>query len=137
MCLYSRDLYLLGVLIGLLSGCGPSLATIQGAVTVDGRPLENGVISFVPDDGQGDSTTANVQSGKYHLQATPGKKRVQISAPVVAGRRQEYNSPDAPWVEITKESLPDHYHANTQLTFVAQPGDNLKDWSLDTRARPR
>jgi hypothetical protein len=61
---------------------------------------------------------------------------VQISAPVVVGTRKEYDDPAAPTVEITQESLPDRYHTATELTFEALPGQNAKDWSVESKRRP-
>ena len=36
------------VCLGLLAGCGPVMGTIQGEVTVDGKPIEKGIIVFAP-----------------------------------------------------------------------------------------
>ena len=123
----------LGMAAVVLPGCGAPTATVSGEVAVDGQPLDNGVISYAPADGQGAVATAVVQNGKYSLRTTPGKKWVQISAPVVVGKRKEYNGPDAPLVEIRGERLPERYNAKTELTFEAKAGDNTKDWSVESK----
>jgi hypothetical protein len=118
----------------LLAGCGPTTATVRGEVTVDGQPLEKGVISYVPADSNGVPVTAEVRNGKYELTTAPGKKVVQISAPVVVGKRKEHNGPGAALVEITEESLPPRYNSSTELTFEVRPGSNTKDWSVTKKA---
>jgi hypothetical protein len=115
-----------------LAGCGPSLGTVSGKVLIDGEPLDGGVISFVPADSAGVPVTVNVVQGKYELQVVAGKKSVQISAPVVVGKRKEYNGPDAPLVDITEERLPPRYHSKTELTFEVPPGRSTKDWSVES-----
>jgi hypothetical protein len=124
----------LGVCLLLLTaGCGSSaISTVSGNVLIDGEPLDGGVISFVPADSTGAPVTVNVVQGKYELQVAPGKKSVQISAPIVVGKRKEYDGPDAPLVEITEERLPPRYHSETQLTFEVAAGRNTKDWSVES-----
>jgi hypothetical protein len=114
----------------MVGGCGPAVSAVSGTVTVDGQPVASGVISYVPAEGGGEPATATIAAGRYELQTSPGKKFVQISAPVVVGKRKEYEGADAPLVEITDESLPPHYNSQTELSFDVQRGKNTKDWSL-------
>lgn len=118
-----------------LSACGPSIGTVSGTVKSDGQPISAGVISFVPAEGKGEPATTNIANGQYELQTTTGKKFVQISAPIVVGKRKEYEGPDAPLVEITDESLPPKYNSQSDLTFDVQPGENKKDWEVTAEKR--
>lgn len=118
---------------GLAGGCGPGVATVSGEVTVGGRPLEKGVISFVAAEGRAAPATANIENGKYSVTTVPGNKRVQISAPVVVGKRPEHIGKDAPLVEITEESLPERYNSQTDLTFEVKAGANTKDWAVERK----
>jgi hypothetical protein len=120
----------------VLPGCGPSTATVSGDVTIDGKPLDNGVISYTPADGAGVPVTGDVVNGKYRLQTTPGAKWVQISAPVVVGQRKEYNGPNAPLVDIREERLPERYNAKTELKTELKAGGNVKDWSVEGKQPP-
>jgi len=120
---------------GLLSGCGPATATISGEVKVNGALLQKGVISFVPADNTGAPVTAEITNGKYEVKTTAGKKFVQISAPVVTGKRKESPAENAPMIEITTESLPAKYHSKTELTFDVQPGGNTKNWDLEAKKK--
>jgi hypothetical protein len=125
------------LVVGLLAGCssGPASATVSGEVTVDGKPLAKGVISFAPADGVGQPATGNIENGKYSVSTTAGKKMVQISAPIVTDKKKESSALDAPWIEITKESLPARYHTKTELTLDVQSGSNTKNWELNTKKK--
>lgn len=135
----------MGRLTGLLTaaalaaaGCGsggPAAATVSGQVTVESAPLAAGVITFTGPNGQ--SATGTVENGRYEVRTVAGANRVQISAPVVIGKRASSKAPDAPQVEITEESLPEKYHAASELTFEAQPGNNSKDWVLQGKPKRR
>jgi hypothetical protein len=118
--------------VALIGGCGnPESSTVSGTVTVDGKPLEKGVITFTAPDGK--SATTAIQGGKYDIRTTPGTNRVQISAPVVTGKRKEYNAADAPLVEVTEESLPERYHSKSDLTLEVKSGGNSKDWPAESK----
>jgi hypothetical protein len=117
------------------SGCGLWSATIEGEVTVDGKPLEKGIIVYAPLDGKGQAVQAEIRNGHYSLRTAPGQKLVQISAPVLAGQHTEHNGPGAPMVDITEESLPAIYNSASQLKFEATAGSNTKDWSVESRKK--
>jgi hypothetical protein len=130
------NLVLAGFATPFFVGCGPAKAMVNGEVTVNGKLLKNGVIVFADAEGsKGDSVTASIQDGKYQLTTTLGKKTVQISAPIVIDKRKEFEGPDAQWVEITEEWLPDRYNAKTELTYEVIAGANTKKWEL--KAKPR
>jgi hypothetical protein len=54
-----------------LAGCGPRYVPVSGTVTLDGKPLQGGVIRFTPDTSKGNtahvSCTGPVQDGHYTL----------------------------------------------------------------------
>jgi hypothetical protein len=120
-----------------LTGCdgGPAGATVSGEVKVNGVPVAAGVIAYVPADSTGSPVTAEIKDGRYEVRTTAGSKRVQISVPVVTGRRKAHVGPDAPWIEVTKESLPDRYHTRTELTLDVKSGSNTKDWDLAVKKK--
>jgi hypothetical protein len=124
---------LVGGLALVVAGCGPAMSTVSGNVTVDGKPLEKGAISYVPADNQGSPVTVDVAGGKYELQILAGKKMVQISAPFLKEKKKRYEGPDAPYDEFFDESLPAKYNSETTLTFDVQPGKNTKDWAVESQ----
>lgn len=73
-----RKLLLAGCLALSLTGCD-STATVQGTVTFDGQPVDSGVITFLPADGQGPVAGGEISAGTYAVHAImPGEKIVQI-----------------------------------------------------------
>jgi hypothetical protein len=102
-------------------GCGGSdkpfkTARLAGTVKLDGEPIANGTISFVPEDGQTPTTGAIIQSGKYSAEVPLGRKKIMISAVQATGRMQKaYDTPDSPMTEITEEIVPARYNVATML----------------------
>src|SRR5262245_1389986 len=109
----------------VLSGCdGQKSATIKGSVTLNGQPVDGGVISFTPPDGKNQTVTAEIKNGQYQVKTFAGAFVVQITAPIVTGKRPEHIGPGAAMVDIVTERLPPKYNSATELKFEAQPGEN-------------
>ncbi|MBN2294871.1 MAG: hypothetical protein JXM70_20755, partial [Pirellulales bacterium] len=101
----------------VLTGCGdsgPKLVPVEGTVTLDGKPLANKSLMFVPIDGTsghgaGGSTDAG---GKYTLQAVvpgatrdhpgipAGRYRVNVFEPLIAGGVSVEEDGDEPAVAM-------------------------------------
>lgn len=123
-----------------VAGCGeggPTVAIVSGEVKVDGRSLEKGTISFTPVEGTGNPATGEIVQGRYEVRTTSGKMRVMISAPVVVDKKKDSTAPDANWIEITHESLPDKYHSKSTIHFDIQPGSQAKDWEAESIKKQR
>src|SRR4051812_2388316 len=86
--------------LALAAGCSDgSKATVSGKVTLDGEPLKEGLIKFLPADGKSQNADAPIKDGQYMATMPPGEKRVEISAPKVVGKRKMYDTPDSPSVD--------------------------------------
>lgn len=122
---------LLGGLLALplLSGCGqagPKRYEVTGKVTYQGLPVEDGIISFEPLDGQGSKDGAQIQNGQYQIPRDkglfPGRYRVSIiigDGTTGAGDA----SPDAPRRPVTpgKERAPRAFNLDSQLVREITP----------------
>jgi hypothetical protein len=77
------------VLAGLASGCGGGLVAVSGTVTLDGRPADDGSVSFQPADGQGPSAGGSVREGRFEVSPglTPGTYKVAVRAGLKTGRK--------------------------------------------------
>ena len=63
----------------LALGCGSSHATVSGNVLLNDQPLNNGMVSFVPEDGR-PPTSAEIRDGNYEVtKLPPGKFTVVVS----------------------------------------------------------
>lgn len=64
-------------------GCGhrgPKTAPVSGVVTLDGKPLPEGSLMFLPEDANLPAEGADIKDGKFHFLAKPGKNKVEIRA---------------------------------------------------------
>ena len=66
--------------LAMALGCGgnedPRTIQIQGSVTLDGKPLKRGKISFTPDASQGNAGPmgiANIQDGSFNTESLGGR----------------------------------------------------------------
>jgi hypothetical protein len=67
--------------VGSIAGCGTKTATVSGEASYDGQPIEDGNITFLPEDGQSAIAGGPIRNGKYHIEnVPPGVKVVKIEA---------------------------------------------------------
>jgi hypothetical protein len=86
----------LAAVLSAASGCGPRMpaypaARLEGAVSVDGRPVGEGQILFMPtQEGQGPGVVANIHEGRYVAERVPlGKVHVRFIATKATGRTSD------------------------------------------------
>jgi len=112
----------------ILLGCGsgdPSLVPVTGIVTLDGQPLKDATIEFVPETGWG-SLGKTDETGLYELRyraredgALPGKHRVRISTRI----EQDVDSKNPDIQKGRKESIPARYNTESTLEAHLDEGD--------------
>ncbi len=123
----------------LMAGCSsqssrPETFLISGVVTLNGEPLPDASIVFLPENGRS-SAGRTSESGEYTLYysegvkgAVPGRHRVQISATeVVPGKL------DSEGGEIRKEILPAEYHSKTTLAYDVSSNRDDVNFDLKTK----
>lgn len=117
-----------------LAGCGSSdpRVAVTGKVTLDGTPVENGAITFTPQDGKAPTVSGTIQDGAYSARVHPGKVEVRIVAPKVVGKRKAYPTPDSPLVDIVQESIPPKYNVKSELLADIPPAGTL-DFALKSK----
>jgi hypothetical protein len=103
-------------------GCGDRRLPIQGEVTFNGRPVEEGTISLEPADGIGPTTGGEIAAGKYRLIGVaaplPGKKIVRISAVRKTGRKIAAGPPSPPGILVDEidRYIPNACNARSSLS---------------------
>jgi hypothetical protein len=132
MCCVARLLALLPVAALLAAGCSDSpTRTLSGTVTLDGEPLKEGTVRFVPVDTKtGGTAGAAIKDGKFTAEVPLGELRVEISAPKVVGKRKAYDTPDSPMVDIVKELIPARYNVNSDLRVTIKKGGQKETFAL-------
>jgi hypothetical protein len=115
-----RKVSLLLALAISVVGCGrpegPKTSVVTGEVTLDGAPLDEGAINFLPVDGNGVPSGAKISSGTYRADVPLGEKRVEIRAPKIVGQKDAYvGDPNSPKINIVEERIPLRYNAQSEL----------------------
>lgn len=122
-------------LLLLLTGCGggssdqPDLGTVEGKVTLDGQPLSDATVSFIPEEGR-TSTAVTDAEGHYELNytlTTPGAKIGQHAVTITTFKAAA--DPDA-GDEDTPEKVPAKYNKATELKKEVTAGKNVIDFEL-------
>jgi hypothetical protein len=130
--------------IGLvvLTGCGdsgPRRVSVEGTVTLDGKPLGEGDLRFRSTSG---TTTvivaAKITDGRFVVPATsgplPGKYRVEIEVPRKTGRKVRHPVIESSLVDEMTESLPARYNSQSTLTSeITAAGPNRFEFALGSK----
>jgi len=118
------------------SGCNRGNgASISGTVTLDGEPLDEATITFVPQTGgQREAAWAPVLGGKYAIDSTSGLGtgpfRVEIRA-VRSG--SDKANPNEPTLMTAKEIVPGKYNTKSELTTEIKRGMNSANFELKSK----
>ncbi|MEX0793841.1 MAG: hypothetical protein WD045_11945 [Pirellulaceae bacterium] len=129
----------------LVMGCGggqsgPPRGEVSGKVTLDGTPVEEGSITFLPSEGtSGPSAGAPITNGNYAIarQKGPveGKYRVEIRATRKTGKSVPAGSPfpEGTMIDETEEAVPAKYNTKSELVREIVAGENELDFDLTAR----
>lgn len=120
---------LAGVIVAATSCSGQQLVEVAGKVTLDGKPLENGNISFQPVDGKTATAEEIIVAGSYKAEVPPGRKRVIIQALKKVGEKPAYdNDPDSQMLDVI-EPIP---IKETDFTCEIRSGGGPYDFAVTT-----
>ena len=128
-------LHLFFVLL-LLPGCnGGQRGEVSGQVTLNGEPVENGMIAFIPTaDRDAPSAWTKIIDGHYQIPAIQGPGvgpcRVEIRWAKKTGRQIPAVPPAGPVIEETREVVPQRYNLQSELEADIQAGENVADFKL-------
>jgi hypothetical protein len=132
----------LAFLVTSLVGCGDSdklpREAVSGSVSVEGKPLKTGLITFLPNESNTPTQGgAVVIEGKYTIPKNqglvPGKYRIVITSPEDKGEiifDKTNNAPGLPPIPA-KEVIPRQYNSESLLSAdVAAGGKNVFEFNL-------
>jgi hypothetical protein len=128
------------VVIATCFGCenrGPRRAAVSGHVTLDGQPIDEGVIQFLPVEGTlGPETGGVIAKGQYEIPqrrgAVVGTSRVELRASKKTGRKiQDPTGRPGVLTDEYKEMFPPS--ANTNSSLVREIKDDLNRLDFDIR----
>lgn len=118
----------------LLAGCdrGPAQGTVKGTVTLDGQPVENGMIRFVPTDGGTQPADSPVVSGVYSVTIVPGEKKVEVTWGKSRSGAKASDTASQGSDQII-EAIPFKYNSQTTLMYKVVEGEQRKHFELTTK----
>ncbi len=124
------------VIVFHMAGCGGTApVAASGRVTLDGKPLNEAVILFVPLDAGRKKTGAEILEGNYQLPSDigllPGKYRVDIAdnPPLLSAAHSQSRRPAA----AVRRSFPSRYSHDSPFTIEYVPdGITTFDFELTT-----
>ena len=126
------------VLVVVASGCtnDSSRGTVTGSVTLDGEPLAQGAIKFVPlGKTPGVVTGTEIKDGRYLLPAeigaAVGKNRVEITAVRKTGKMaQNPLGPPGSQLEMETSAIAERFNVASTLELDVKAGQNQADFAV-------
>jgi hypothetical protein len=103
-------------------GCGRPVSVMTGVVLLDGRPLQNACLEFVPISGKGGVSFAHTDAeGRYRVGVYPTPLRVIVTALKIDGKQANPFDPGGPLVDRFVNALPPEYSQQAETPLVAAP----------------
>lgn len=99
----------------------PPLGKVQGAITLNGRPLEGAKVMFNPKDGRFKAMAITDENGRYHLTT------FDLNDGALLGTNQVFISIK----HRGQEQLPAKYNAESSLKAEVKNGNNEFDFELE------
>jgi hypothetical protein len=127
------------VLPALLAGCGGDeirRVEVSGSVTLDGKPLDDAAILFVPIEG-GPTAGTEFTGGQYRIEQSggpsPGPYRVEITAFRNTGEMIPDSDLPEKMEERQESIVPARYNRESELRAeLTAEGDNRQDFALES-----
>jgi len=133
----------LAAVVLLVAGCSGNKAEVSGTVLLNGEPIEEGSINFIPVEGTtGPGAGAVIKDGKYYIPrstgVTVGKNRVELRAFKKSTRKvRDPNGPPGAMTEARDPAFPPEYNDNSTLTKEVRQGSNTIDFDIRTKEARR
>ncbi|MCU0717306.1 MAG: carboxypeptidase-like regulatory domain-containing protein [Pirellula sp.] len=137
-------LCLFAIVFTSLSGCGdggPELASVKGVVTVDGQPVPNATLTFVPQEGS-PSYGQTDRNGSYELMFTDVKRGAMLGSHQVSIEGQRLSKEELAEMKAQGMDVPDRiveipkaYRQAGALTAEVKRGSNAIDFHLEAKSK--
>ena len=127
------------LIVGLLAasstvvmiGCGPSgprVYEVTGTATLDGTPIPEGDIVFLPEEKAFGPDAGKIVDGKYRAEVKGGKKTVQIrAARLVPGKKGPMGE------DVIEDYIPARYNDRTELHIEVGEGETEHPFTLKSK----
>lgn len=121
------------------TGCSRSSdrVAIEGTVSVDGRPLDAGAISFTPEQGTvGPTAGGTIVAGRFQIPAAGGPVPGDYRVTITAVRTTADTVPDdfgAGMKPVSRQFLPSRYNDQSTLRAEIRAGGTPLTFELESR----
>ena len=117
-----------------LSGCSDTHQPVTGKVTLDGSPLPDAIVSFMPESEEGIPCFGTTDDeGKYAMQESRDANGAPVGQYVVRITTYREGKPEAdPPIPRVREKVPAKYNRDTELAAEVKPGENVFDFELES-----
>lgn len=122
-----------------LHGCsepaGPRTMRVWGDVSLDGKPVEQGTITFDSIDGSAPAQ-AEIKDGRYDLSAESGPVsektyKIRINAPIKTGKTVPNVMPTGgATMDVLAESIPAAFHAKSSIQKTISSDASKNEFSF-------
>lgn len=115
-------------------GCGHNedLGTVTGTVTLDGEPLADAFIEFIPTSGEGSPSYGRTDAnGKYELKFSRSESGAWLGPNTVRITTEDVEDVNGE-EQFIPEKVPTQYNVNSTLTADVESGSNTFDFELDS-----
>ena len=113
------------------TGCGPRdpRVTIQGTVSLDGKPVSTGQVIFISTDSKLAAAGSALKDGQFTVVVHKGRHQVKVEAYAEERRTPAPNEP--PEATVTYRSIiPPRYNEKSTLTFDVQSAKDRPAFDL-------
>jgi hypothetical protein len=125
--------------VGCAKPTGPNQGNVSGTVKLDGKPIEQGSINFLPAEGvKGQVTGGEIKDGQYKLAdkkaAALGMNRVEIRALRKSGKKvPKPMAPQGEMVDELVEAVAPRFNTDSKLTFEIKAGENTANFDVESK----
>lgn len=117
----------------VLAGCSSGdLNTVSGTVKLNGQPLPDATVTFIPVADEGSSAAGKTDSqGKYELFHAGGARGADVGDYFVSVSTYQKGDKDAnPPIPAQPERVPAQFNVRTQISKKVEAGENVIDLDL-------
>ena len=120
--------------LALLLGCSDGKQPVSGTVTLDGKLVASGAITFSKQDGELAREGAVIQDGHFQALVPPGKYKIELNGQKVVGKRIQkgFDGKDEV-LEITEELFPERYNTKTELSEEIKAAEKVIKLDLKSK----
>lgn len=119
------------IALAFVVGCsgGPKMVDVHGMVTLDGKPLSNGTLRLVPQDGQSATIGGSIENGEFDVRVQLVNYRVEISSTQLSINAKPVDRHDLANAPV-EQLIPEKYNTKSELVLEVQPGLNDPHFDL-------